>query len=308
MPKWIAMTVLGAGLIAGAASAVVWINGKDSIARAEANRAESEEAAALAAERKARSEAATAASQASAKAAEEKIATEKRLAAQADAEKARADAEKAAADLARSEAEKEKAAIDRERAQAEAAKAADERAAALAAKESAKAARDKAAAEAAAEASKAQNAADSLAREKLKSEKTIAEAKLLELRRLDLETLERELADFKRELDEREAALKPEKTIKDLAVYGTGDDLKSEKAAALPDDDDPAMPAETRALLKARREWGSAAEAVSALLRSNTVSRLEAIYKKALDEDRIVDADFIYRELKLMYPDWKYEP
>ena len=187
--------------------------------------------------------------------------------------------------------------------------AADSRAAAAAAKEAARLERDKAKSLAEAEAAKAKSAADALEREKTRSEKTIAEAKLLELRRLDLAGYERDLIEFKRELDEREAALRPEKTIKDLATYGSGADgsKKDDQAKAALPEDDLSLPFESRALFRARREAAQAEDFMANHIRSNSIARLERLFKRALEESRIVDADFLYRELKLMYPDWKYE-
>lgn len=307
--KWISLAALGTGLCALAAALIVRMNAKVAIASAQATAAESAEASAALAEKKARAEAATAASQESAKASEAKIVQEKRLLEQAEATKAKEAAAKAAADKERAVAEREKSIQDRALAEAEARAASENRAAALAAKETARIERDKAKLIALAEESKAKSAADALAKEKQRSEKIIAEAKLLELRRLNLAEMERELAEIKRSLDEREAALKPEKTIKDLADYSRGDNTApaTDAAVALPEND-MSLPPQTRELFRASRLLDEERNAVSELMRSNTVRRLEKLFKQALEDDRIVDADFIYREIKLMYPDWKYTP
>lgn len=309
MMKWIAIALLGAGLLASAVFGIVWMNGQESIAASAAKKAESEEAAANSAERKARSEAAAEASRASAKAAELKIAEEKRAEKESAAEEAAAAAAKAKDDRARAEAEAARAESERKRFEAESEKSKADRDAKAAEKEKAKLEAQKAKSLAEAESLKAQAAADALAREKLRSEAVVAEAKLYEAQALDLANLERELRDYKRELDERERALRPEKTIKDLASTGEGEEEERRKADGkiLPENDK-RLPRETRTLAKASRESAEESARLSAAARSNTVSRLERLYVEAVKEDRMVDADFYRVELKRMYPDWKYVP
>lgn len=308
MVKWVSMSLVGGAVIAAAVFGIFWLNVQDSVARAAADKAESEEVAAKAAADKAKSEAATATARESAKANEARIAEEKRRTQEAAAEEAKANAAKAEADKARAVEEREKAAIDRARAEAEAEKAASEKAAALAAKDTARMERDKAKAQEEAATLKAQAAADDLAKEKLRSEKTIAEAKLYELKQLDLANMERELMDYKRELDERERALHPEKTIKDLVNVGEPDDETLSVDVPLLRENDTSLPSETRALAKANRILRELAATADAHTRSNVVGRLERLYVEAVKEDRVVDADFYRREIKIMYPDWKYTP
>ena len=308
MMKWISMSLLGGGLIAAAVFGIVWTNGKETIARAAVAKAEADEAAALAAERKSRNDADAAAKRAAAKESEAKTAEERRKAQEAAAEEAKAAAQKAEADKVRATEERAKAADDRARAEAESEKAVAERATALAAKETAKLEAAKAKSLAEAEAMTAQAAADALAKEKLASEKVIAEAKLYEMRQLDLANMERELLDYKRELDEREMALRPEKTIKDLENIGEDDESKAVADGVLLPENDRKLPASSRALAKATRIADEELASIMDKTRTNVVSRLEGLYVEAVKEDRIVDADFYRKELKRMYPDWKYSP
>ena len=309
MARWISLGLLGAGLLAASVFGIFWINGKEAIARAAAAKAESEEAAATAAERKARSDADAAAKREAAKANEAKTAEERRLAQESATEQAKADAVKAEADAARAAEEKAKAVADRARAEAESEKASAERATALAAKETARLEAAKAKALAEAEALNAQASADALAREKLVADKIIAEAKIYEMRQIDLDTMERELLDYKRELDEREAALRPEKTIKDLDTLGTADDAAAKTAEApYLAENDMSLPLETRAYEKALRLSNEGLAAVSGEVRSEVVARLEKLYVEAIRDDRVVDADHYRKQLKSMYPDWKYSP
>jgi len=118
--------------------------------------------------------------------------------------------------------------------------------------------------------------------------------------------------EFKRELDEREAALRPEKTVKDLVwtseedvVFGAdGVARKKEKKVLLPEND-PSIPPASRALAKTQRVVAERNAAVEAAVRSNIVSRLERLYNDAIRDDRIVEAECYRSEIKRLYPDWK---
>jgi colicin import membrane protein len=307
--KWLAITALGIGLVAMAALGVRRSNATAEAARAAVAKAESEEAAAKSAEKKARDEAAAASARAATAESEAKKAEEQRKAKEAEAEANAAAAEKAKADAKRAEADREKAKEDRARAEAEQRKAEADRDAALAAKETAKLERDKAKAQESEAALKAQLAADSLAAEKLRSEKVVAEAKLREAKMNELADMESELIAWKRDLEEREAALKPEKTIKDLVNLGDGGDETDGKTNAVKlAENDYSLPAETRSLAKADRELRESADNISSAVKSSVVRKLEKLYVEAVRDDRMVDADFYAKELKRMYPDWKYTP
>ena len=280
------------------------VNNRAAIARANAATAESEESAAKDAARRARAEQAASEAKAEAEQNAARAAEENRKARASEAEAARLALEKSRED-------REKSQADRDRAQAEAQAAADARAVAKAAVEKTRLEGEKAKAEAAAQAAKAQAAADALAREKLMSEKVIAEAKLYELKQLDLAAMERELLDFKRDLDEREAALRPEKTIKDL-VWVSQDDTefdesgvarRKEKVPYLAEND-LSLPKETRALAKMQRLDRERGAAMVAANRTNVVTALERLIARAVEEDRVPDADFYRKTLKAMYPDW----
>ncbi len=309
MTRWVSLALLGAGLLTAAAFGIIWSNGKESAARAAAAKAEAEAGGAASLERKARNDADAAAKRAAAKESEAKAAEERRKAAEAAAEEAKAAAAKAETDKARAIEERAKAADDRARAEAESEKAANERAAALAAKDAARLEAAKAKSQAEAEALAAQAAADALAREKLAADKVIAEAKIYEMRQIDLANLERELLDYKRELDEREMALRPEKTILDLENLGDADaDQGLKKGETVLAENDKNLPRASRELAKAERLAGEQLSAIRDMTRTGVVSRLEKLYVDAVREDRIVDAEFYRAELKRMYPDWKYSP
>lgn len=259
---------------------------------------------------------------ANAKAADKEAAAEaeKRRAAEAN-QKAKAD-ELAAAKLAREKAEIDaRAAADNKAAAEAAAKEAEANAdAARAARdeakrkaEQAKAEADKAKEAAKAAAAKEAEAALALEAEKLKADKVISEAKLLELRKIDFETLARDLAEWKTDLEERERALKPEKTISDLSWAGGMEDTiidaegnvkKQEKVAYNPETD-MAIPAESRRLAKAERILREEVGERSAKVRDALVGKLEELYRQAREDDRVVDAEYYKASLKSLDPDWK---
>lgn len=269
----------------------------------------------------ARADAAAAKARAAEKAAAGEV--EKRRAAEANA-KAKADALEAEK-LARGTAEIEaKAAADKkaaaeenakaERARAEAARAArdEAKAKAEAAKAEQAAAREKSAeAEAKAEAE-----ASKLAAEKLKADKVIAEAKLAELRQVDFETLERELAEWKADLEERERALKPEKTIADLAWAGGMDDtiideegnVKKQVKEVYNPETDRSIPKESRRLAREQRLANEEFDKNAQEVRSSIVRTLESLYVLALKDDRVIDAEYYRESLKSLYPDWEFRP
>ena len=306
--KWIATSLLGAGLLAGAAAWMFHEDAREKIAAAAAAKAENEADAARSEAQKeklaAQAELAKAQQQAQAAA----MAAETRKTKEADLEKSKVDESAAREARAKAEADAVKAAEDRARAEAEEKKAADDRAAALARKETAKLEAQKAKSDAEAEASRAQAEADALAREKLAADKTIAERDLLELRRLNLEHAERELLEWRRNLEERELALKPEKTILDLSYAESGEDAAKTAEGKILPENNPAIPRRSRRLHKAERMAGEQMDEISSNVESNVTARLERLYEKALREDRIVDADFYRKQIKQMYPGWIFTP
>ena len=122
---------------------------------------------------------------------------------------------------------------------------------------------------------------------------------------------ERELAVLKLELDEREAALRPEKTVtnlvwtsqEDVVFDASGVARKVQKKVLLPEND-PSIPPASRAFAKTHRIVAERNADLEAAVRSNVVSRLERLYRNALRDDRIVEAECYLSELKRMYPDW----
>ena len=245
---------------------------------------------------------------------------EKRRAAEENA-KAKAD-ELAAAKLARETAEIEAKTAEENRktkeAEAATARANSETASANrdAEKAKAKAARDekekavKLAEEAAA---KAQAEQAKLEAERIKSEKVIAEAKALELRQIDFVTMQQELNAWKLDLEEREAALRPEKTIADLAWVGGDEDMevgsngtvRVKQKIPYRAEDDRSLPAESRKLAKAERIMKEKSDEHAEAVRQRVTRPLEKLYVAALKEGRVIDAEFYKKSLKSLYPDWE---
>ena len=302
MSKWISISVAAGAIAIAAICAVVFMNKKEAVARAELAKAESRETAAKEAARKAASDDAAARARESAAQAEAQAAEQNRIAKEAEREAALAAAEKAKLD-------REAAADNRAAREAAAAAASDQKAAEKARAEAARAEADKAAKEAEKAADEAQAAADALAREKLRSEAVIAEEKLWELKQLELVELERDLVAYKRELDEREAALRPEKTIKDLVNIGAQEETKTsdDPVASLPEND-MSLPEGERRLAKAERILAEGRAERAAKSREFVVELLERMFVDAIRDGRVIDAEFYKKTIKELYPDWEYRP
>ncbi len=305
--KILSVAAVSLAVVAAAVAAiVVSVNrSSEAQARAETEAAAAEKAMALAkaATKTAESEAAkTRAAEAGLEAAKET-----RAANAAAAEKAKAESEVAAAKRAQAEDLRKKAEAD-----AEAAK--ENRLAAKLKAEAAAAEKAKAMALQKAEAAKAEAAADQLAVEKLRSEKVIAEAKLLELRKIDFETAERDLREWRQDLEERERALVPEKTVADLAWAGGMEDtvidsegnVRKQTKKPYRAEDDRSLPRATRNLARVEREVSETAAQEVARTRAAVVVALERLYVAALADDRVVDADYYRKVLKALYPDWTF--
>ena len=294
-------------VVAAVAAIVVSANRADEAkAYAEAEAAQADQAAAEAKTERAQADAEIAKRQAAEKNAEAKAS--ERAAAEANA-KAQADEKAAAADK-KAAAEANAAA---ERAKAEALRAV--RDAAKATNETARIELQRAKEVAVAEQARVDAEAAKLAQEKLKADKIIAEAKALELRKIDYETLERDLLEWKLDLEERERALKPEKTIADLEWAGGMEDTiiddkgnvtKQVKKVYDPEKD-MALPAESRRLARTNRKLREAQDAKTADTRSTVVKTMEKLYVSALKEGRVIDADFYKKNILIMYPDWKFK-
>ena len=305
--KVISIVAICVAVIAAGVSGVVISMQRADAARAAADKAASEETIASKRVREAETERATAA--AAAREAEAKAASEKAAlaATEAENEKLRLESENLVA-------KKALAAEERAKADAEAKKAADLKAAKeaelKAAKENADAAR-----------AKEQAAADDLAR--VEATKAIREAETLKLKvsmaelvseKQRYEELNAELLEYQKELDERERALRPEKTIADLAWLPDEDTEVDENGRARPrkkepklPENDPTLPKETRALAKADRIRAQADGILSEAARARVVAPIEKLYVAALKDGRVVDAEYYRSVLKSMYPDWEYK-
>ena len=306
--KIVAIVAVCVAVVAACVSGVVISMQRADAARAAADKAASEETIASKRAREAELERATAA---------------------ANAREAEAKEKSAAAALAAVEAENEKLKLENENLAEKKAIAADERAKADA--DAKRAADIKAAKElehktakenADAERAKAQAAADELAR--AEATRAIREAETLKLKvsmaelaeeRQRYEALNAELLDYQKELDERERALRPEKTIADLSWLPDEDTEVDENGRARPrkkvkmlPENDPSLPKETRSLAKAERIRGEADGILAKDSRDRTVSPIEKLYVAAVKEGRTVDAAYYRAALKSMYPDWEYVP
>ena len=143
----------------------------------------------------------------------------------------------------------------------------------------------------------------------------MAEAKALELRKVDYETLERDLLEWKLDLEERERALRPEKTIADLAWAGGAEDtvfddkgnLTKQVKKVYDPETDMELPAETRRLARTNRKLREAQDSKLADTRNAVVKTMEKLYVSALKEGRVIDADFYKKNILVMYPDWKFK-
>ena len=309
MIKWISILVLGVAILAAAGAAVYVASSNESEALALAQAAESKESKARAAQKKAEAEERTAKANAEAEKAKAEAEKENRIAAEANEEANRLAQETA-------EIKAEAAENDRIAKAAEAKAAFDlkeaEKIKAKAAKEESDAAQAVAESAERTAALNAQAEADKLAREKLRSDAIVAEVKLLELRKIDFETIERTLIEYQQELDERERALHPDKTAADLTWVGEAEaDVigaetnKLRKAVKVLPENDPNLPKESRELARRLRLAKEEDAKRSEETKRDVATRLEALYQKAREEDRVIDAEYYYKTLKTLYPDWE---
>ena len=306
--KIVAIVAICIAVVAGGVSGVVISMKRAEAERAAAERAASEETIATKRAREAGTERATAA----AKAREEEAKAQREKTALAAAEEAN---EKLRLENENLAEKKAIAAEERAKAAAEAQKAADLKAAKELEHKTAKENAD-------AERAKAQAAADELAR--VEATRAIREAETLKLKvsmaelaeeRQRYEALNAELLDYQKELDERERALRPEKTIADLSWLPDEDTEVDENGRARPrkkvkmlPENDPSLPKETRELAKAERVRSQADDILKEDARARVVAPIEKLYVAARKEGRTVDAEYYRQVLKSMYPDWEYKP
>jgi len=293
-------------IVAGISGVVISMQRADA-ARAAADKAASEETIATKKAREAELERATAAQ--NAREAEAKAESEKAALAAAEAENEKLKLENQ--NLAEKRA---LAAEERAKADAEAKKAADLKAAKDAELKTAKENAD-------AERAKEAAAADELAR--AEATKAIREAETLKLKvsmaelaaeKQRYEELTAELLEYQKELDERERALRPEKTIADVSwlpdedidIDENGRPRPRKKEPKLPEND-PMLPKETRELAKANRIRAQADGILAEAARARAVAPIEKLYVAAVKEGRTVDAEYYRVVLKSMYPDWEYK-
>ena len=305
--KIVAIVAVCVAVVAACVSGVVISMQRSDAARAAADKAASEETIASKRAREAELERATAAANAREAEAKEKSAATALAAAEAENEKLKLENENLAE-------KKAIAADERAKADADAKRAADIKAAKEMEHKTAKENAD-------AERAKAQAAADELAR--AEATRAIREAETLKLKvsKAELEVakqqyaeLNAELLEYQKELDERERALRPEKTIADLSWLPDEDTEVDENGRARPrkkvkmlPENDPSLPKETRSLAKAERIRGEADGILAKDSRDRTVSPIEKLYVAAVKEGRTVDAAYYRAALKSMYPDWEYK-
>ena len=306
--KVLAATIFAGAVLIGGVCAIVCMNKKESAARRIETAAEAKRDAAQSAEREA-------ASLATAENAKARAAKDAAVAAEENRKAKEAERETAKLAAAKAETDKAAAVANREAKKAEAEAASANRAAESARLETARVENDKAKKLLEIESANAAAAEAAKERERLAGERVIAEAKVLELRAANLAELEQELLAYKRDLDEREAALRPDKTIADLVWVSEGDTVigedglavKKEKVPYLAEND-PNLAKSDRTLAKSRRELSERQAARDDEIKSNVVSRLETLYRSAVADERFTDARFYEKNLKALYPDWKYTP
>lgn len=299
MLKWISILVIGVAVIAAALSGVHVMNSREAIARHIKEAAESAEEAAKQAARKADSEAKAAAANENAERTRLLSVQEQRKTTEAEREAKRA--EEAKAELDAEIARQNRAARETEAVAAEKNRLA-EKAKADAAQ--AEAAKERAIADA--EMAKAQAEADKLEREKVAAQAVADEARRWELKAIDLAALEQDLNEYKQELDARELALRPEKTIKDLANVSSGESEQEESDQPMLAENDMSLPKADRRLAKRERISDEDLDALLAKSRAVTVAKLERLYVAAVRENRVTDADYYRKALLSLYPDWEF--
>lgn len=288
-------------VVASAATAYVFYS-RGEEARLLALKAESDEEAARLALKKAKTEESAAKAREESARLEALAAAENRKASEAASEAAAFDAERAKSEAAIQEAAKIAA---RENSAAAIAERDAKKSLAAAAKDAA----EKARAEESAETARLAAAQAALEKERLSSGRVIAEAKLFEARQIDLAALERDLLEFKAALDERERALRPEKTTADLQWVGErepdligGDTNRVKRAEKPAPENDPSLPRATRELSRVLRAVSESSAEREEETKRVAYSRLERLRERAVREDRMIDADYYRKCIESMYP------
>lgn len=304
MKKAVVFVSVSAAVLALCVFGIVYFTLKADIARSNAAKAESEAAIQLSREKEARLEKSKAESLERTALLNQKKAEEDSKKADADFKRSQLEAERAALDKARAEQERLKALADQQRLELEKAKASEELSLQKSKEATAKAEAEKAKSVSDAETRKLQEAQYRLEHEKLLAEKILAEKSVYEMRLSNIDTLEKELLEYRQELDERERALRPELTIKDLDT-SSQDVAADAKRANLPENDR-SLPLSSRKLAKSERLYAENHDEILSSVKSNVVSRIEKLYVKAIQDDRVVDAEFYRNQIKNMYPEWEF--
>ena len=310
--KFVVPVSVSAAVIAAAIAAIVVTNNRAAVARARAAEAESLEIANAKAEKEARLNAEAAA-------ARSRQAADDRKKAEAEREAKIAERDKADADAKAAEAAKTKAKLDAEAESNRARAASDLRATEKAKADAARAVLEQENARIAGELALSNaavaEATAKLETEKRKTEAIIAEATALKLRKIDFEQLQRDLIEFKQELDERERALHPDTTIYDASnvtwvaereadVIG-GETNRFPRVKKVLPENDPLLPKATRELAKQNRVRYETSTNGLAATQAKLIGRLEELRAAALREDRVIDADFYLKTIKSLYPDYQ---
>ena len=119
----------------------------------------------------------------------------------------------------------------------------------------------------------------------------------------------------RKDLEERERALQPEKTIADLSWAGGTEDtiidekgnVKKQEKKVYDPEKDMSVPAESRKLAKVNRVVREKHETQAGATRDSVVSSMESLYVAALKDGRTIDAEFYKQSILSMYPDWKFK-
>ena len=159
------------------------------------------------------------------------------------------------------------------------------------------------------------NAAVAEARAKLETEKRrteaeIAREKLLTLEKIRFEKWERELIEFKQELDERERALHPDVSIFDSSnitwvADREADVIGAETNRLVKAKDDPQLPSSTRKLARADRLAYESRTNRVAQSREKIIATLEKLRDAAVREGRVTDAKFYQKSINSLYPNYQ---
>jgi len=306
--KTISILAVSIAVIAAAAAAIVVSVSRSKAANAYAEAEASAADCAKAEERRVSKEAEIEAAKRRTAEANENARTNELVAAKLARETAEIEA-KAAAD--KKETAVANAAAEREKADAARAAREDARNKAEQAKYEASKAKD----QAAAEASKAETEANRRAAEQLKTDRAAAETKAMELRKIDFESMEHDLLEWQQDLEERERAIRPEKTISELSWAGGMEDaiidaegnVRKQVKEEYDPEKDMSLPGASRKLAKAQRIVREKHDARAEKTRDAIIASMEKLYVSALKDGRVIDADYYKKSILSMYPDWKFK-